>query len=220
MTDAESFENVAQIASVHREIKADEGEVLLQTNDLTVQFGGLTALDYLRDRVRLTPGATVLVNGASGAVGSSAVQIARHLGADVTGVCSAGNGDLVTRLGAERVVDHRTTSLDDLRARGDRYDVVLDAVGNVRAATGKPLLAPGGWLLLIVAGLADLVTARGPVRAGPASESTDLVADVLRLTADGVLDPLIESIHTLEGIVDAYRRIDTGHKVGNIVVRP
>jgi NADPH:quinone reductase-like Zn-dependent oxidoreductase len=185
-----------------------------------VLFGGITALDYLRDRARLTAGATVLVNGASGAVGTSAVQIGRHLGAQVTGMTSAANADLVTRLGATRTIDYRRTSLDELRDRGERFDVVFDTVGTVSAASGRPLLTDGGVLLLAVAGLGEMLTARGPVKAGPASESREVIERVLGLTAEGVLDPLIESTHPLDRIVDAYRRIDSGRKVGNIVVRP
>jgi len=185
-----------------------------------VLFGGTTALDYLRDKARLAPGATVLVNGASGAVGTSAVQLARHLGAEVVAMTSAANAELVTRLGAARTVDYRATSLEQLRARGERFDVVLDAVGNVTAASGRSLLTDGGVLLLPVAGLGDLLRARGPVKAGPAAESMANLAAVLQLAAEGVLDPLIESVHPLDGIVEAYRRIDSGRKVGNIVVRP
>jgi len=185
-----------------------------------VLFGGTTALDYLRDKARLAPGATVLVNGASGAVGTSAVQLARHFGAEVTAVTSAANAELVTRLGAARTVDYRATSLEHLHARGERFDVVLDAVGNVTATSGRSLLTDGGMLLLPVAGLGDLLRARGPVKAGPAAESAANLAAVLQLAAEGVLDPLIESVHPLDGIVEAYRRIDSGRKVGNIVVRP
>ena len=185
-----------------------------------VLFGGTTALDYLREKAALKPGATVLVNGASGAVGSSAVQLAKHLGADVIGITSAANAEFVTTLGARRVIDYRRTSLADLQARGERFDVVFDTVGNVSPASGRPLLTEGGVLLLAVAGLGELLAARGNVKAGPASEDPANVATVLQLTADGVLDPLIESAHPLDGIVDAYRRIDSGRKVGNIVVRP
>lgn len=185
-----------------------------------VLFGGITALDYLRDKARLTAGGRVLVNGASGAVGTSAVQIARHFGARVTGMTSAANVDLVRRLGAERVIDYRSSPLDALHARGERFDVVFDTVGNVSPASGRPLLTEGGVLLLAVAGLGELIAARGPVKAGPASESREVIETVLRLTAEGVLDPLIESTHPLEGIADAYRRVDSGRKVGNIVVHP
>ncbi len=185
-----------------------------------VLFGGTTALDYLRDKAQLKPGATVLVNGASGAVGTSAVQLTRHFGAEVTGVTSAANAALVKRLGASRVIDYRATSLEALRATGERFDVVFDTVGNVSPKSGRPLLAQGGVLLLAVAGFGELLAARGPVKAGPASESREIVETVLRLTAEGVLDPLIESTHPLDTIADAYRRIDSGRKVGNIVVHP
>ncbi|WP_309707915.1 NAD(P)-dependent alcohol dehydrogenase [Pseudolysinimonas sp.] len=185
-----------------------------------VLFGGATALDYLRDKARLTAGSTVLVNGASGAVGTSAVQLARHFGAEVTGMTSAANADLVRRLGAGRVIDYRETSPDELRASGERFDVVFDTVGNVSPASGRPLLTDGGVLLLAVAGLGDTLAARGPVKAGPASESHEIIESVLALTADGVLDPLIESSHPLDQIADAYRRVDSGRKVGNIIVRP
>lgn len=185
-----------------------------------VLFGGTTALDYLRDKAALKPGATVLVNGASGAVGSSAVQLAKHLGAEVIGVTSAANSEFVTRLGARRVIDYRRTSFADLQARGERFDVVFDTVGNISAKSGRPLLTENGVLLLAVAGLGELLTARGNVKAGSASEDPANVATVLQLTADGVLDPLIESAHPLDDIADAYRRIDSGRKVGNIVVQP
>jgi NADPH:quinone reductase-like Zn-dependent oxidoreductase len=185
-----------------------------------VLFGGTTALDYLRDKAKLAAGATVLVNGASGAVGTSAVQLAKHFGAHVTGLTSEANFDLVRRLGADRVVDYRATSLDDLHAGGERFDVVFDTVGTITPASGRPLLAEGGVLLLAVASLGDMLAARGAVKAGPASESPELIQTVLRLTADGVLDPLIEASLPLEQIVTAYRRVDSGRKVGNIVVRP
>ena len=185
-----------------------------------VLFGGTTALDYLRDKAQLTAGATVLVNGASGAVGTSAVQLARHVGAHVTGMTSEANFDLVRRLGADRVIDYRTTSLDDLHAAGERFDVVFDTVGTITPTSGRQLLADGGVLLLVVASLGDMLTARGPVKSGPASESPELMTEVLRLTAEGVLDPLIEASLPLEQIVTAYERVDSGRKVGNIVVRP
>jgi len=182
-----------------------------------VLFGGSTALDYLRDKARLRAGATVLVNGASGAVGSAAVQLARPRGAEVTAVTSRANAELVARLGATRAIDYRATPVESL---ADRFDVVLDAVGNVTPATGRRLLADGGVLLLAVAGLGDTIAARGPVKAGPASEDPANLAELLRLAAEGVLDPLVESTHPLDGIVDAYRRVDSGRKVGNIVLRP
>ncbi|WP_167051473.1 NAD(P)-dependent alcohol dehydrogenase [Salinibacterium sp. ZJ77] len=185
-----------------------------------VLFGGTTALDYLRDKAHLAAGMTVLVNGASGAVGSSAIQLARHLGGEVTAVTSTANAELATRLGATRTIDYRATPVSQLATAGERFDVVFDTVGNITAAAGRQLLTERGVLLLGVAGLGDTITARGQVKAGPASEKIDNLREVLRLASEGVLDPLIESVHPLDGIADAYRRIDSGRKVGNILVRP
>lgn len=185
-----------------------------------VLFGGTTALDYLRDKAGLAAGATVLVNGASGAVGTSAVQLAHHLGAEVTAMTSARNAELVRSLGADRVIDYRATPLERLHADGERFDVVFDTVGNLSAASGRPLLTERGVLLLAVATLGQMLAARGPVKAGMASESRQIVADVLQLAAVGVLLPVIESAHPLGAIADVYRRIDSGRKVGNLVVRP
>lgn len=180
-------------------------------------FGGTTALYFLRDRAGIRPGRTVLVNGASGAVGSSAVQLAKHFGAEVTAVTSAPNADLVTRLGADHVVDHTRTPVTALPGP---YDIVFDAVGNISRADGLRLLAPGGSLILAVASLLDTVRARGRVVAGPAPERADDFAYLLQLAASGRLDPLTEVVGGLEAVPEAYHRIDTGHKVGNLVVLP
>jgi NADPH:quinone reductase-like Zn-dependent oxidoreductase len=185
-----------------------------------VLFGGTTALGYLRDRAHLTRGRSVLVNGASGAVGTSAVQLARHYGATVTAVCSAANAPLVRRLGAERVVDHTRTEVHGL---DERFDVVLDTVGNLSPASRR-LLTPDGVLLLAVAGLGETLRAslrpRGPVRAGPAPERAEDFALLLDLVAKGELEVVLENVLPLTEIVAAHRRVDSGHKVGNLVVRP
>ena len=180
-------------------------------------FGGVTALHFLRDKGRLQPGERLLVNGASGSLGSAAVQLGRALGATVTGVASAANAELVRRLGAERAVDYAATPVASLDAR---FDVVLDAVGNLSRAEGMRLLAPGGRLVLAVAGLGDTIAARGSVIVGPAAESPELVAEVLRRVAAGDLDPLVEEVGGLDAVPEAYRRIATGRKVGNLVVDP
>jgi NADPH:quinone reductase-like Zn-dependent oxidoreductase len=185
-----------------------------------ILFGGTTALDYLRDKARLSAGATVLVNGASGSVGTAAVQIARHLGARVTALTSEANAELVRRLGAERAIDYRSTSPAQLSRDRERFDVVMDTAGTLSPASGRPLLAPKGVLLLIVASLGQILIPRGWVKAGPAAESRELMETVLSLTADGVLDPLIEASLPLSRIAEAYARVDSGRKVGNIVVRP
>lgn len=182
-----------------------------------ILFGGTTALHFLRDRAGLRPGASVLVNGASGAVGSSAVQLARHFGASVTAVTSGANRELALRLGADRAIDYTRTPV---AAIPDRFDVVLDAVGNLSRAEGLRLAGPDGILILAVASLADTLRARGRVIAGSAPERAEDLALLLRLAAEGLLDPVTETVGGLAAVQEAHRRVDSGRKVGNLVVAP
>jgi len=186
-----------------------------------VLFGGSTALYFLRDKAALRPGERVLVVGASGAVGTNAVQLAKHLGAEVTAVTSAPNADLVAELGADQVVDHRATPIARLGEQSaGRYDVVLDAVGSLSPATGRPLLAAGGRLLLAVATLGEMITAHGPVKTGTSPERPEDFATLLELVADGRLRVVVERALPLDAIAEAHARVDSGRKVGNLVVRP
>lgn len=180
-------------------------------------FGGSTALHFLRDRASVRPGMEVLVNGASGAVGSNAVQLARHFGATVTGVTSAGNADFVRRLGADRVIDY---AVDDVANLPDRFDVVFDAVGNLSITSGRRLLRDGGVLVLAVADLWDTLRARRGVVAGPAPERADDFAWLLQLVAANELTVVVDRTFPLDHIADAYRLVDSGHKRGNVIVRP
>jgi len=180
-----------------------------------VLFGGSAALHFLR-AANTGPGSTVLVIGASGAIGTNAVQLAKHLGATVTAVTSGANAEFVTGLGADDTVDYTTTGLDDLDRR---FDVVLDAVGTLDRHSAPSLLADGGTAVLAVASLGDNVFARGGVKAGVASERAEDFSTLMGLVADGVLRVVIEEVVDLDEIVEAHRRVDSGHKVGNLVVR-
>jgi NADPH:quinone reductase-like Zn-dependent oxidoreductase len=182
-----------------------------------VLFGGSTALYFLRDKASVAPGMTVLVNGASGAVGSNAVQLARHFGATVTGVTSAGNAEFVRRLGAEQVIDY---AISDVRALPDRFDVVFDAVGNLSIASGRRLLRDGGVLVLAVASLWDTLRARRGVAVGSSSERADDFAWLLQRVAANDLTVVVDRTFPLDQIGDAYRLVDSGHKRGNVIVRP
>lgn len=181
-----------------------------------VLFGGTTALHFLRDRGRLRRGQSVLVNGASGAIGTNALQLARHFGAKVTAVTSLSNAALAASLGAHHVIDYRSQSLDQVT---ERFDVVLDAVGNLTIAAGLRLLRHDGRLLLAVADLGQTLQARGRVMAGPSPEKTADADYLLGLVAAGTLRVVLDGTFPLEDIVAAHRRVDTGRKVGNVVVR-
>ena len=181
-----------------------------------VLFGGTTALHFLRDRAAVGPGASVLVNGASGAVGTNAVQIAKHLGATVTAVTSGSNAELVTGLGADSVIDH---TVGDPFATDERFDVVLDCVGTLTIASGRRLLARGGVLVLAVAGLWETVRARGDVVAGSAPERVEDMRHLLALVASGVLQVVHDARFDMDDIVDAHRLVEGGHKRGNVIVR-
>ncbi|GAA3610463.1 NAD(P)-dependent alcohol dehydrogenase [Agrococcus terreus] len=185
-------------------------------------FGGHTALHFLHDVAGLRAGQRVLVIGAAGAVGSSAVQVARLAGAHVTGVASASNADLLRRLGADAVLDRATVDYDALE---ERFDVVLDAVGALSPARGRRLLADGGMLILVVASLwqtivGQTVGARGPVRTGVAADRREHVERLLGLLERGELDPVLQEAMPMAEVARAHAIVDSGHKVGNVVVLP
>ncbi|WAC67481.1 zinc-binding dehydrogenase [Agrococcus sp. SL85] len=138
-------------------------------------------------------------------------------GARVTGVASARNAELVRRLGAEAVLDRAGVDYDALE---DRFDVVLDAVGALRTAQGRRLLAPGGLLLLVAGSLGQLVAARGQVRAGTAVARREDVERLLALLERGELDPVLQDALPLAEVARAHAIVDSGHKVGSVVVLP
>ena len=159
----------------------------------------------------------MLVNGASGAVGSNAVQLARHFGATVTGVTSARNADFVRGLGAGRVIDY---AIDNITNAPERFDVVFDAVGNLSMASGRRLLRDGGVLVLAVASLWDTLRARRGVVTGSGPERAADFAWLLQRVASNELTVVVDRTFPLDHIGDAYRLVDSGRKRGNVIVRP
>lgn len=185
-------------------------------------FGGMTSVVYLRDKGKVQPGERVLINGAAGAVGTSAVQMAKHFGAVVTAVCSAGNADLVKSLGATYVIDYAAA---DFTQTGETYDVILDAVGNCTFARCERALSPGGRLLLVVASLGQIFGAMlRPSRAdrqvmtAVGSQRTEDLVFLRTLAESGALKPVIDRTYPLAHIVDAHAHVDTGHKKGSVVI--
>jgi NADPH:quinone reductase-like Zn-dependent oxidoreductase len=169
-----------------------------------IPYGGLLALHFLR-KANVRAGQSVLVFGASGAVGTSAVQLARHLGAEVTGVCSTANVDLVASLGATTVIDYTSQDFTD---RAERYDLIFDAVGKRKSAAPLRLcrqaLAPGGACVSVDDGT-------------PKLRREDLVL-LGELATKGEIRPVIDRTYALDKIVDAHRYVDKGHKRGNVVI--
>jgi NADPH:quinone reductase-like Zn-dependent oxidoreductase len=185
-------------------------------------FGGMTSLFYLRDKAKIQPGERIAINGASGAVGTAAVQLAKHFGAIVTGVCSADNAELVRSLGATRVIDYTT---QDFTQTGDTYDIILDAVGNCPFSRCERALASGGRLLMVVASLGQMIGSmlrperRGrKVLAGVGAPSGDDLIFLGRLAESGAFKPVIDRTYELARIADAHAYVDTGRKKGSVVI--
>lgn len=188
-----------------------------------IPFGAGTALFYVRDKGRIQAGQKVLVNGASGGVGSYAVQLAKYYGAAVTGVCSTRNIDLVQSLGADHVIDYIK---EDFAAQGETYDVIVDTVvGKSSFARCKPALKPGGVYLAVAGGLGAMVQAARPsmkdgkkVMAGSPVENSDDLTFLGQLVQEGRLKPLIDRCYPLEEITEAHRYVDSGRKRGSVVL--
>lgn len=213
----------------HAEYKCmpEDGRVVPKPKNISydeaaaLSFGGTTALSFFR-RAKLQPGETVLVNGASGAVGVALVQLAKHFGAEVTAVCSGANAELVRSLGATRVIDY---TKEDFSKNGETYDVIVDTAGTAPFSRCRGSLKGGGRLLLILAGLGE--TLRAPwislwgdkrVIAGPAAEDVDDLQLLAELTSADRFRPVIDRRYPFDQIVEAHRYVDTGRKRGSVVV--
>ncbi len=167
-------------------------------------YGGLLASFFVR-RLKVRKGQRLLVYGASGAIGTAAVQLARHLGAEVTGVCSTTNLELVRSLGATTVIDY---TKDDFTQSGTRYDLVFDAVGKRKSA--KAMLNAG-------AALASGGVSMSVDDAFPRTKRSDLLV-LKELAEGGAFRPVIDRRYPLDEIVEAHRYVDLGHKKGNVIV--
>jgi len=213
----------------HAEYKCmpEDGAVAPKPANLTfgeaaaLPFGGATALHFFR-KANLKRGESVLVNGASGGVGTAAVQLARHLGASVTGVCSTANLELVQSLGADHVIDY---TREDFTRNGETYDVIVDTAGTAPFVRSKDSLKERGRLLLVLGRMPDMLmapwvglTSRKRVIAGPAGGTAEDLGLLAKLAEAGEYRPVIDRTYPLERIVEAHRHVDTGRKKGNVVV--
>jgi NADPH:quinone reductase-like Zn-dependent oxidoreductase len=189
---------------------------------VALMFGGHTISECLR-RCPINIGDEVLVNGASGTVGTAAMQVAKHFGARITAVTSAGNFGLVRSLGADRVVDY---AKEDFASSEHRYDIVFDCVGNAPFDRVERVLKSGGALLQVVADLNAILTAKANSRRSgkhviPISftPNSDHISSVLDLHRDGAVAPVVDRSYWLPDVVEAHRYVDTGRKRGSVVLR-
>src|SRR5947199_1459558 len=199
----------------------------------SVNIAGITALQAVRDKGKVQPGQKVLINGASGGVGTFAVQIAKSFGADVTGVCSTRNVDLVRSLGADHVIDY---TKEDFAKGAERYDVMLDNVGNHSLSECRGVLTPNGKYVLIGGGGANeqaflgglgkalwaMVFSKfvnqqmGMMMADANGKDLTILADMME---SGKLKPVIDRTYkSLAEIPDAIRYLEQGHARGKVIV--
>ena len=164
-------------------------------------FGGFTALYFLK-KAKIQRGKKVLVYGASGAVGTAAVQLAKYFGAEVTGVCSTVNLELVKSLGADKVIDY---TKEDYTNGNELFDIIFDAVGKISYTKSKKVLSPYAKYVSVISS--------GHTKVG--TEEQILLNTIIE---EGKLISVIDRVYTLEQMVEAHRYVDKGHKKGNVVI--
>ena len=189
--------------------------------------GALTALPFLRDKGQIQNGQKVLISGASGSVGTAAVQIAKYYGTEVTGVCSTTNLELVTSLGADEVIDY---TKEDFTKTGKQYDIIFDTVAKSSFSQCKSALSEGGIYLTTFPTLSILFQGLKPSKFS--NKKAKFLAAGLRTTPEktkdllflkelieaGKLKSAIDRSYPLESIVEAHKYVETGHKKGNVVI--
>ena len=187
----------------------------------TIPFGGITALHFLK-KGKIRSGQKVLVYGASGSVGTFAVQLAKYFGAEVTGVCSTANVELVKSLGADQVIDY---TKEDFTMSGEIYDIIFDTVGKTSLLDGLRSLKKEGSYLQAVAGPALLLQMQWAsmisgktLIGGTAVPRTEDLIYLKELAEAGKIKPVIDRCYPLEQMVEAHRYVDQGHKKGNVVI--
>jgi len=205
-----------------------EGLVAIKPANMTyeeaagVTFMGSAALVFLRDWGNIQSGQRILIYGASGSVGTYAVQLAKYFGTEVTGVCSTTNSEMVKSLGADKVIDY---TKEDFSTSGETYDIILDTVGKIPFSGCVSSLKKTGIYLIgnpavpsIVRGLWTSMTSSKKVKFGLAIGKTEDIIFLKKLIEAGKIKSVIDRSYPLEQMAEAHRYVETGHKKGNVVI--
>lgn len=194
---------------------------ILHQEAAVIPFGGVTALHFIK-KAAIKPGQKVLVIGASGAVGSAAVQLAKAYGALVTGVCSTSNIDLVKSIGADYVIDY---TKEDFTQNGERYDVIFDTVNSISVSRSLKSLSKNGTMILSAAGMPEMVqglwiskTSSRKVLTGVISHAAKDIIFLKELIEAGKMRPVIDRTYDLAQMAEAHAYVEKGHKKGNVAI--
>jgi NADPH2:quinone reductase len=187
-----------------------------------ISLAGNTALFFIRDLAKIQPGQTILIHGASGGIGTYAVQLAKYYGAVVTGVCSAANAELVKSLGADKVIDY---TREDFTKSDERYDFVFDVVGKTTFSQCKGILKPKGIYLENMMEIKDFlkvlwtsITGGKKIKGGVSAEHAENLKFFTELIESGKLKPVIDRVYPLERTAEAFQYVEQGHKKGNVII--
>lgn len=187
----------------------------------SIPFGATTSLHFLR-KAHIKKGQSILIYGASGALGTAAIQLSKYFGAEVTAVCSSSNKALVQAIGADRHIDYTN---ENFKLDSGRYDIVFETVNKLSFADCTKYLKENGTLILGSAGISETfqgvlsnISGKHKVISGLAMEKPEEIRFIQNLMADGHLKAVIDKIYTLEEIAEAHRYVEAGHKKGTVVV--
>ena len=206
----------------------EKGALAIKPADLSwekaaaISLAGNTALYFIRDLAKIQWGQTILIHGASGAIGTYAVQLARYYGAVVTGVCSGANAALVISLGADKIIDY---TKEDFTINPERYDFVFSVVGKTTFSQCKGILKPKGIYLENMMEVKDFlkvlwtsITGGKKIKGGVSAERADNLNFFVELIESGKLKPVIDRVYPLERTAEAFQYVEQGHKKGNVVI--
>ncbi len=206
----------------------ENGALAIKPADLSwekaaaISLAGNTALFFIRDLAKIQPGQTILIHGASGAIGTYAVQLAKYYGAEVTGVCSTTNAEMVKSLGADKVIDY---TIEDFTKSDEKYDFVFDVVGKTTFSQCKGILKPNGIYLENMMEVKDFlkvlwtsIVGGKKIKGGVSTERAENLKFFIELIESGKLRPVIDRIFPLEKTAEAFQYVEQGHKKGNVVI--